>query len=139
MGTEASHSGLVRTLGKRVWSNPPRVRISPPPPMISFEDFKKLDIRIGKVSSAERIPDSDKLVKMQVDFGTEQRQILAGIAEYVADLSSLVGKEMPFVVNLEPRKMRGFESQGMMLAAISGDAPILLHPAKEVPPGSKIH
>ena len=104
--------------------------------MITFEDFKKLDIRIGKVISAERIPDSDKLVKLIVDFGSEQRQILAGITEYVADLNTLVGKEMPFIVNLEPRKMRGLESQGMMLAAISDDAPVLLHPAEEVPPGS---
>lgn len=104
--------------------------------MISIEDFKKLDIRIGKVISAERISDSDKLVRMIVSFGAEERQILAGIAEYVADPSTLVGKEMPFVVNLEPRKMRGFESQGMMLAAISSDAPVLLHPAEDIPPGS---
>ena len=71
-----------------------------------------------------------------VNFGTEERQILAGIAEFVADLSTLPGKEMPFIVNLEPRKMRGLESQGMMLAASSGDAPILLHPAEDVEPGS---
>ena len=106
--------------------------------MISFEDFKKLDIRIGKIISAERIPDSDKLVKMQVDFGVEQRQILAGIAEFVPDLAPLVGKEMPFIVNLEPRKMRGFESQGMMLAADTDGRPILLHPAEDLPPGSMV-
>ena len=106
--------------------------------MITFEDFKKLDIRIGKIISAERIPDSDKLLKMQVDFGAEQRQILAGIAEFTPDIATLVGKEMPFILNLEPRKMRGFESQGMMLAADTDGRPILLHPAEDLPPGSMV-
>ena len=104
--------------------------------MITFEDFKKLDIRIGKIISAERIPDSDKLLKLIVDFGTEQRQILAGIAEYFPDPLILLDKQVPIIVNLEPRKMRGLESQGMMLAADDGVKPILLHPAEEVPPGS---
>ena len=104
--------------------------------MITFEDFKKLDIRIGKVISAERIPDSDKLVKLMVDLGSEQRQILAGIAEYFPDLSVLPGKEVPILINLEHRKMRGLESQGMMLAADNEGKPILLHPAEEIPPGS---
>jgi methionine--tRNA ligase beta chain len=104
--------------------------------MITYEEFKKLDIRIGKVVSAERIPDSLKLVKLMIDFGTEQRQILAGIAEFFPDLSVLPGKEMPFIINLEPRKMRGFESQGMMLAADTAGRPVLLHPGEDVPPGS---
>lgn len=104
--------------------------------MISFDDFKKLDIRIGKILSAERIPNSDKLLKLKFDFGTEQRQILAGVAEHFPDPSVLIGKEVPVIVNLEPRTMRGELSEGMMLAAVSDEKPILLHPSEEVPPGS---
>src|SRR3989344_6164158 len=113
--------------------------------MVNIDDFKKLDIRIGKIISAERIPGSDKLLKILFDVGeAEPRQILAGIAEHVEDPSTLIGKELPLILNLEPRKMRGEMSYGMMLAASAGDPstslgtskPILLHPAEEVPPGS---
>lgn len=106
--------------------------------MITFEDFKKLDIRVGKILSAERIANSDKLVKLILDIGNEKRQILAGIAEYFSDLSVLVGKEVPIIVNLEPRKMRGETSEGMMLAAIADGKPVLLHPAEPIPPGSSV-
>lgn len=107
--------------------------------MVSFEEFKKLEIKIGKVISAERIPDSDKLIKFMFDIGGgEQRQILAGIAEIYPDPSVLIGKEMPIVLNLEPRKLRGFVSEGMMLAADGEGKPVLLHPACEVPPGSEV-
>ncbi|MDP3982072.1 MAG: methionine--tRNA ligase subunit beta [bacterium] len=105
---------------------------------ISFKDFKKLDIRIGKIITAERIPNSDKLLRLVFDLGTEQRQVLAGIAEFVTDPAELVGKEMPVVVNLEPRVMRGLESQGMILAADDEGHPVLLRPEKEVPPGSVV-
>jgi methionine--tRNA ligase beta chain len=104
--------------------------------MLTFEEFKKLDIRIGKVISAERVPDSDKLVRLVFNFGDEERQIIAGIALAYPDSSVLVGKEMPVVVNLESKKMRGFESQGMILAADVDGVPVLLHPDKDVPPGS---
>lgn len=104
--------------------------------MITFEEFKKLDIKIGRIISAEKVPDSDKLIKLILDIGNEQRQILAGIAEFYSDLSSLVGKEVPLILNLEPRKMRGLLSEGMMLAALTEGRPILLHPAEDVPPGS---
>ncbi len=103
--------------------------------MISHEDFKKLDIRIGKILSAERIENSDKLLKLEVDFGDEKRQIVAGIAQYFAP-ESLIGKEAPFVVNMEPRVLRGVESAGMILAASVDGRAVLLHPGEEVPPGS---
>ncbi|MEK7187001.1 MAG: methionine--tRNA ligase subunit beta [Patescibacteria group bacterium] len=107
--------------------------------MVNIEDFQKLDIRIGKIISAERIPGSDKLLKLIFDVGeAEPRQILAGIAEHVEDPSSLVGKEMPLVLNLEPRKLRGEMSNGMILAASADERPILLHPAEEVPPGTTV-
>lgn len=105
---------------------------------INIEDFKKVEIKIGKIISAEKIPEGDKLLKLSVDFGSETRQIMSGIAEFFPDPSVLVGREAPFVVNLEPRMLRGYESQGMILASDSPDGPVLLQPSREVPPGSNI-
>ena len=103
---------------------------------INFEDFKKVEIKIGKIISAEKIESSNKLLKLQVDFGTEQRQILAGIAKYY-EPEQLVGKLCPFVFNLETKMMGEIESQGMILCADDG-GPVLLHPDKEIKPGSII-
>ena len=86
--------------------------------------------------SAEKVPDADKLIKLIFDMGDEKRQIIAGIAEFYPDLEALVGKEMPILVNLEPRTLRGQESQGMLLAADADGQPVLLHPDKDIPPGS---
>ena len=117
--------------------------------LISFEDFKKVEIRIGKIVAVEALPDSNKLLKLQVDFGVaafaqgsgeprEQRQILAGIAKFYTP-EQLMGKLCPFAFNLAPKKMGEYESQGMMLCADSGDGgPILMHPDKEIPLGSLI-
>ncbi len=108
---------------------------------INFDDFKKVDIRIGKIISAEKIESSNKLLKLEVDFGADEqtvkRQILAGIAKFYTP-ESLVGKLCPFVFNLEPKKMGDLESQGMILCASNTDTPVLLHPDKELPPGSII-
>lgn len=103
---------------------------------IKFEDFEKLDIRIGKITEVEKVADADKLLKLQMDFGGESRQIVSSIAEDVEDTESLVGKEMPVLLNLQPRKFRGVESQGMILMAVVDDKPIFLLPEKETPPGS---
>lgn len=106
--------------------------------MIEFEDFKKVELRIGTVESAEPVPGSEKLLKLTVDIGTEKRQILSGIArEYVPDV--LVGKRIVIITNLAPRMMMGLESQGMLLAAHdeNGGA-VLLMPDKDVPTGSSI-
>jgi len=105
--------------------------------MITFEDFKKLEIRIGKILSAQKVKGADKLLKLEVDIGKEKRQLVAGIAQYY-EPEELINKQIPVLVNLEPRKIRGVESQGMLLAAVEGKAPILLHPDKEVSPGSLI-
>ncbi len=102
---------------------------------ITFDDFKKLDIRIGTIIVAEEVPDADKLIRLEVDFGEFKRQIMAGIREWFPDPSVLVGKQVPILVNLEPKKLRGYESQGMMLAA-DENAPILLNPEKPVTPGT---
>lgn len=106
--------------------------------MVSFENFKKLEIRIGKVISAEKMKDSDKLVKLVFNIGNQERQIIAGIAEYFPDASVLIGKEMPLIINLEPKKLRGYLSEGMILAVDVGGKPVLLRPEEEVPPGSLV-
>lgn len=106
--------------------------------MITFDDFKKLEIRIGKIISVEKISGTDKLLKFRFDLGDEKRQIIAGMAEFFEDPSVLVGKEMPILMNIEPRKFQGYESQGMIIAADVSGCPILLHPEKEIPPGSKV-
>ena len=103
--------------------------------MITFEDFKKLDIRIGKVLTAEKIEGTDKLLKLEVDFSDEKRQIVSGIAEFYQP-EDLIGKEFPFVINLEPRVLRGVESNGMIMAVSVDGRAVLLEPKEEVPPGS---
>lgn len=105
--------------------------------MISFEDFKKLDIRIGKIISAEKVEGADKLVKLVFDMGDEERQVVAGIAES-HNPEELIGKEMPVLTNLEPRELKGEMSNGMILAADDNGKPVLLLPEKEIPPGSVV-
>ena len=104
--------------------------------MITLDDFKKLDIKIGKVISAEKIPDSDKLIKFIFDIGGEQRQIIAGMAEFFPDPTTLLGKEMPLLLNLEPKQFRGNASGGMIIAADVDGRPVFLRPEEEIPPGS---
>lgn len=104
---------------------------------ITFEDFKKMDIRIGRIISVEKVEGADKLLRLEVDFKAERRQIVAGIAEFYSP-EELVGKECPFLLNLEFRKFKGVESQGMLLAADMDGSPVLLHPDKEIPEGSII-
>lgn len=107
-------------------------------PAIAFEDFTKIEIRVGKIMAAEPVADSRKLTKLLVDFGNSgQRQILAGIAKSYTP-EQLIGKLCPFVVNLEPRKMGELESRGMMLCANNEGEPVILHPDREITPGSAI-
>ncbi len=104
---------------------------------IDIKDFSKLDIRIGKIVKAEKIKGSRKLMKLEVDVGGEVRQIVAGIAE-VYEPEEVVGKLVPVLVNIKPAKLMGVESMGMVLAADVDGKPVLLHPDREVPPGSKV-
>lgn len=91
-------------------------------PKISIDQFKTIEIKIGKILSVEIIPDADKLLKLKVDMGEENpRQILSGIKMYFEDPQSLVGKSVPFVSNLTPRTIRGLESNGMILAVNDKD------------------
>ncbi len=107
--------------------------------MISFEDFKKIDLRAAKIVSAEKVEGTDKLLKLILDLGGEERQIISGIAEdYPA--ADLVGREIVIVANLEPRSFKGVESNGMLLAAEDGEGGLaLLQPDKEMPPGTPVH
>jgi len=104
--------------------------------MVTFEDFKKLEIKIGKIKSVEKVPDADKLLKFVFDVGSEERQIMGGMAEFFPNIESLIGKEMPILMNIEPRNFRGYTSHWMILAADVEGHPILLHPEKEIPAGS---
>jgi methionyl-tRNA synthetase len=107
--------------------------------MISIDDFKKVDIAVGAILSAEKVPDTDKLLKLSVDLGeATPRQILSGISEYFPDCSVLVGRKCMFVANLEPRIIRGLESQGMILAVSNDDGAFsLLTPDQSIPAGTR--
>ena len=104
---------------------------------VKFEVFKQLDIRVGRVVSAERIKRSEKLLLLKVDIGGEVRQLVAGLAPHYTP-EQLVGKEVVVVVNLEPKTLMGYVSQGMLLAAVEDDKPVLLVPEREVKEGSKV-
>ncbi|NHI91394.1 MAG: methionine--tRNA ligase [Candidatus Lokiarchaeota archaeon] len=104
---------------------------------IKYDDFKKLDIRIAKIISAEKVKNADKLIKLQVQIENEQRQIIAGIGEQY-ESKDLIDKKIVVLTNLEPKKIRGELSNGMLLAADIDGKPILLIPDKDVPSGSKI-
>lgn len=115
---------------------------------ISFDDFKKIEIKIGKIISAEKVEGSDKLLRLGVDFGLDntgqenggarvRRQIIAGVGK-VYGPDDLIGKLCPFVFNLEPKMLKGLESLGMILCPSNLGEPVLLHPDKEIPAGSQV-
>ena len=102
---------------------------------VSFEEFRKLDIRIGRVLEAGKVKGADRLILLKIDFGDCRRQVVAGMAEFL-EPEHFEGKEIPILLNLETKKFRGVESQGMVLAAEADGRPVLLHPEKDVPPGT---
>ncbi|HEU0252437.1 MAG TPA: methionine--tRNA ligase subunit beta, partial [Pyrinomonadaceae bacterium] len=133
---------------------PPKEATKPEPPMkhateadavgltsfIEIDDFAKVDLRVGQVLSAERVPKADKLLLMKIDLGEEQpRQILAGIAQYY-EPEKLIGRKVVIVANLKPRKLRGFESQGMVVAASYGEEgrPVIATFTEDVPNGARL-
>lgn len=113
---------------------------------VTYEEFKKMDIRVGTIREVEAVPETDKLLRCQIDFNeTDEegnkklRQIVSGIKEYYPDSEVLVGKQVLYIVNLEPRKIKGFESNGMLMAVDGIDGrPVFLVPEVEVNPGSKV-
>ena len=105
---------------------------------ISFEEFQKLDLRVGKITEANQIPGSRNLIRMIVDFGTEKRQAVAGLLQWYKP-QELVNKKCAFILNLQKRKMMGVESQCMILAAEDDKGNVVvLQPEKEIVEGSKI-
>ena len=105
---------------------------------ISIDDFRRAEIKIGTVLSAERVPGTDKLLRLEVDVGEgASRQILSGIAEHVRP-EDMVGRQFPFLTNLESRVIRGLASNGMILAVGEGDTFALLSPTRAVDEGSRI-
>lgn len=111
----------------------------PASPPISIDDFAKVSVKVGTVLSAERVPETDKLIRLMVDLGeNEPRQIVSGIAAY-ATPESLVGRQLCFVANLAPRKIKGLESNGMLFAVGEGDTFAFVTPDRPVPPGTSAH
>lgn len=106
--------------------------------MITFDEFKKIEIKVGKILSAEKVPETDKLLKLSVDMGEENpRQIISGISFYFPDPNLLVGKKCMFVANLEPRVIKGLESQGMIFALSTDDGKFsLITPSEDIPVGT---
>ena len=116
----------------------PAVDITPIKPEITFDDFSKLDIRIGKVLAAEKMEKSNKLLKLTIDIGVEKRTVLSGIAQHY-NPEQIVGKQVTMIANLAPRKMMGIESQGMVLMAEDTDGKlVLIHPADDVSQGATV-
>ena len=125
----------------------PAIQTAAPPPKanaavadgkITIDDFAKVELRVGQVKVAERVKGADKLLRLEVDIGTEVRQVLAGIAEAYAP-ETLVGRKVVIVANLAPRKLRGLESNGMIVAAsLEGDKPVLCGFLEDVPVGARL-
>ncbi len=105
--------------------------------MITFDEFKKMELLVGRVTSVENHTNADKLYVIQIDLGTETRQVVAGLRPYY-EPDQLVGKSMVVVANLEPAELRGVISNGMILAAQDGDNVVILNSDTEVGPGSKV-
>lgn len=104
----------------------------------TYEDFSKLEFRVGLVTSAEEVENSEKLLKLMVDFGDEERQVIAGVKKFYSP-DDLLGNKFIFVTNLQKRTIMGLESQGMLLAAEDEDGnTVALRPEKDIAPGSKI-
>jgi methionyl-tRNA synthetase len=110
-------------------------------PRISIDDLAKVVVQVGTVRTAELVPETDKLLRLTVDFGEEggPRQIVSGIRAYVNEPEDLVGKQLAFVTNLAPRKIKGLESDGMLFAVGIDDTFAFLTPDRPVPPGTSAH
>ena len=108
---------------------------------ISIDEFAKIEVKVGTVLSAELVPETDKLLRLMVDFGEEggPRQIVSGIRAYVSDPRELVHRQLAFATNLAPRTIKGLESNGMLFAVGQDDTFAFLSPDRPVPPGTSAH
>ena len=107
---------------------------------VNYDEFKKMDMRVGTIREVEPVPETDKLLKCMIDFGEQElRQIVSGIHEYYPEYEKLIGKQVLYIVNLEPRTIKGIESQGMLMAVDGKDGvPVFLIPEVEVNSGTKV-
>lgn len=113
---------------------------------VSYDEFKKMDIRLGTIRAVEAVPETDKLLKFQIDFAEKDeegnpklRQIVSGLHEFYPEYETLVGKQVLYIINLEPRTIKGIESNGMLMAVDGSDGkPVFLVPETEAPVGSKV-
>jgi len=108
---------------------------------ITIDEFAKIEVKVGTVLAAERVPETDKLLRCTVDFGEPEgpRTIVSGIAAYVPDSGTLVGRQFAYVTNLQPRTIKGIESNGMLFAVGEGEAFAFLTPDRAIPPGTSAH
>jgi methionine--tRNA ligase beta chain len=131
---------LSRFLEKKKGLDARELAAAPAESRIGIDEFAKVSIKVGRVVSAERVENADKLLRLMVDLGeAEPRQIVSGIAAYVPEPQMLVGRQLSFVTNLEPRTIRGLESNGMLFAVGEGDSFAFMVPDRTVPPGTGGH
>jgi methionyl-tRNA synthetase len=127
---------LQKLHNKKRSLEPVKIEVAPLKPEITFDDFSKLDIRIGKVLAAEKMEKSNKLLKLIIDTGIDKRTVLSGIAQHYTP-EEIIGKQVTLIANLAPRKMMGIESQGMVLMTEDSEGKLkLLQPSEIVSPGS---
>jgi methionyl-tRNA synthetase len=138
VGSAAAGPSVGATQGSVPLNKPAAPASVAPDGKITIDDFAKVELRVAQVKVAERVKGADKLLRLEVDLGNETRQILAGIAEAYAP-ETLVGRKIVIVANLAPRKMRGLESNGMLLAAsLEGGKPVLAGFLEDVPVGARL-
>jgi len=114
------------------------VTVNPAKEEIAFDDFMKMDIRTGTILEAEKVPKTNKLLKLKIDTGIDQRTVVSGIAEYYK-ADDIIGKKVSILVNLAPRKLRGIESQGMILMAEDVDGKLcFVSPTEDISNGSEV-
>ena len=138
-GAQAGQAATQAGMGLAAAATSPTAILATADNKITIDDFLKIELRVGEVKVAEKVKGADKLLRMEVDIGTEVRQIVAGIAK-AYDPEKLIGRKVVIVANLQPRKLRGLESQGMIVAASLGedDAPVLAGFLEDVPVGAKL-
>lgn len=122
-------------LGAHAPETPPES--APERERISIEDFARVELRTGRIVSAERVPKSNKLIKLIVNLGSQERQIVAGIGKHYSP-DELIGLDVVIVANLAPARLMGVESNGMLLAASNGEQLVIVSPRGEIPPGSVV-
>lgn len=132
-GTPAASAGAAPS-GADGAETPPKPEGKP---LISYDDFAKIELRVARILAVEPHPNADRLLRLQIDLGDEKRQLVAGLAQHYSP-EDLIGQEIIIVANLKPAKLRGELSQGMLLAASDEDGVAILTPSRPMCPGSSV-